>query len=127
MTTLPLAATDLLRALDAGRAAAIEAIAGDAEAGDAHALAAAEADAATLERATDPGAFARVEHVLNAARAAGRRAAEARLQALVAAGDARFRSAFDLGRALLGTAWPLGAEASAPPPASRPAAEATAT
>lgn len=115
MTTLPIAASDLLRLLDGERAAAIEAIVADAEADDMRALDAAEAKAAALERTADRDALARVEHDLAASRATARRAAEARLEALVAAGDARFRAAFETGRALLGTAWPLGAEPAAAP------------
>lgn len=108
MTTLPIAANDLLRVLDHERAGDIEAIASEAEAAHSRTLDAAEAHAAKLERVTDRDAVARVEQELASSRAALRHRAEARLEALVAAGDARFRAAFASCRSLLGAAWPLG-------------------
>lgn len=117
MTTLPIAANDLLRVLDQERAAGIETIVSEAEAADARTLDGAEAHAATLERVTDRDAIARVEQRLASSRTALRREAEARLEALVAAGDARFRAVFASCRTLLGAAWPLG-----PAPVTEPAA-----
>lgn len=108
MTTLPIAANDLLRVLDQERASGIEAICSEAEAADAQTLDRAEAQAAALERMTDRDAIARVEQDLAASRVALRRGAEARLEALVTAGDARFRAVFTSCRSLLGDAWPLG-------------------
>ncbi|WP_338663881.1 hypothetical protein VQH23_01695 [Pararoseomonas sp. SCSIO 73927] len=118
MTTLPVAASDMLRVIDAPRMTALEAIGAEAAARADAVLEAAEARAAALERTVGPEPFDTVEREIEAGRAASRVEAEARLKALVAGGTEPFRQAFAAGRALLGPAWPLGAALGASPGAS---------
>ncbi|MBP0491794.1 hypothetical protein [Roseomonas indoligenes] len=113
MTTLPVAASAMLRVLDPSRMAALEAVGAEAAARSDAVLEAAEARATQLERTTGPEVFAAVEKELALRRAADGTEAEARLQALVAGGTEAFRQAFAAGRALLGPAWPLGVEGAA--------------
>jgi hypothetical protein len=120
MTTLPIAATDMLRVIDPERTAGIGEIRAAAEAKADAALDRAETCAATLEQAQDRAAFENVERELEAGRAAAWREADTRLQTLVTGGSADFRRAFKAGRALLGIAWPLGSEAATGPTASAP-------
>jgi hypothetical protein len=111
ITSLPIAATDLMHVLDPQRAERIEAIRGGVEKQSASLLAQAEARTAGLERMTERAAFDAVERDFAVADAATWREAEALLQHLVAGGGADFQQDFGTARALLGFAWPLGADA----------------
>jgi len=111
ITSLPIAATDLMHVLDPQRAERIEALRGDAEKQSASLLAEAETRSAGLERTTERAAFDAVERDFAVADAATWREAEASLQNFVADGGADFQRDFDTARALLGFAWPLGASA----------------
>jgi tetratricopeptide (TPR) repeat protein len=108
MTSLPIAATDLMHVVDPRRAEQMEAVRGGAEKQGASLLAQAEARAAGLERTTERAAFDAVERDLAVADAAAWHEAEALVQDLVAGGGADFRRDFGTARALLGVAWPLG-------------------
>ncbi|WP_198373354.1 hypothetical protein, partial [Roseomonas rosulenta] len=70
LTSLPIAASDLLRVIDPQRSARIEALRASGEAGSEAALAQAEAQAAALERVAQPDPFEAVECGLAAADAA---------------------------------------------------------
>jgi hypothetical protein len=111
ITSLPIAATDLMRVLDLQRAERIEALRSDVEKQNASLLAEAETRTASLERTTERAAFDAVERDFAAADAATWREAEALLQHVVAGGGADFQRDFGTARALLGLAWPLGAGA----------------
>jgi hypothetical protein len=107
MTTLPLAALDLLRMLDPERVGAIEGIKHRAILREVRVRATLEEEATWLEGVQDPTRFdpieARAERELEAAA----HDAECELQSIVQAGDERFREAFARGRARLGVEWPL--------------------
>jgi hypothetical protein len=111
ITSLPIAATDLMRVLDLQRAERIEALRSDVEKQNASLLAEAETRTASLERTTERAAFDAVERDFAVADAATWREAEALLQHVVAGGGADFQRDFGTARALLGLAWPLGAGA----------------
>lgn len=111
ITSLPMAATDLMRVLDPQRTETIDSIRGGAEERIASSLAQAEARAAELERVTERTGFDAVERDLAAGDAAAWREAEALVQRVVADGAAGFQQDFGTARALLGFAWPLGADA----------------
>lgn len=108
ITSLPIAATDLMNVLDPQRAERIGALCGDAEKQGVSLLGHAEARAAALERMTERDAFDTVERDLAAAETAIWREAERLLQSVVAGGGPDFQRDFGTARALLGFAWPLG-------------------
>jgi hypothetical protein len=71
----------------------------------------------------DRGAAEAALRELEAGRAATWAQAEGRLQELVAGGGTRFRETFNAARALLGPAWPFGAEAAPKSAAAAPGTE----
>jgi hypothetical protein len=109
MTTLPLAAIDLLRVLDDDRTKAIDEIRTRAT-GRAEALSGMlEQHAALHERTVDPGATRAVEDGLARENDAVAQQAEQELQALVTGADGAFQRAFARARRVIGRGWPLGA------------------
>ncbi len=120
MTTLPIAAMDLLRVCDPARTAQIEQLKQRLDQG----LATLEAEAENRAGAEGAGisheAAAAIEQQLAAASHQADSAAEAHLAALVAEGDDDYRHSFAHARELLGADWPLigGAAIPAPPPAA---------
>lgn len=107
MTTLPLAAADLLRVLDTDRADAIETV--RTRAGERYdALAASlDAHAARHERTVDPGAFRKAEDTLEQHQVSAARIAERELLAVMGAASPAFQQVFGRARGLLGREWPL--------------------
>ena len=114
MTSLPLAAIDLLRVVDPERTAQVEQLKKVFD----ERLAAIEAEAET--RAADAGAAisqqqsAAIEQQLCADGAAATAAAEAELASLVAGGADDYRRSFAQARELLGSDWPLVGSAAIP-------------
>jgi len=111
ITSLPIAATDLMQVIDPQCAGRIGALRVGAEQQSVALLTQAEARAAALERMTERSAFDAVERDFAVADAATWREAEAALQRLVTDAGADFQQAFGAARGLLGLAWPLGADA----------------
>ena len=108
MTTLPLAASDLLRVLDEGRAKALESIRMRGVQHSERLNDALEQRAALLERANDRDAMRAAEETLARGNADLARQAEQELAVLVAGARLEFRQAFARARQLLGESWPLG-------------------
>ena len=107
MTTLPIAAADLLRVISAPGMQAIEAIQKLADQRGATLAAALEEQAASCERATDTAVFRSAEETLARGAEALARRAELELGTLVAGTDAPFQQAFARARGVLGQGWPL--------------------
>lgn len=120
MTTLPIAAMDLLRVCDPARTAQIEQLKQRLDQG----LAALEAEAESQAGAEGAGisreAATAIEQQLAAASRQAESEAEARLAALVAEGADDYRQYFTQARELLGVDWPLigGAAIPSTPPAA---------
>jgi len=120
MTTLPIAAMDLLRVCDPARTAQIEQLKQRLDQG----LATLEAEAENRAGAEGAGisreAATAIEQQLAAASQQAESAAEAQLAALVAEGADDYRHSFAHARELLGADWPLIGSAAipAPPPAA---------
>ena len=108
MTTLPLAASDLLRVLDEGRANALESIRMRGVQHSERLNDALEQRAALLERANDRDAMRAAEEALARGNADLARQAQQELAVLVAGARLEFRQAFTRARQLLGESWPLG-------------------
>lgn len=118
MTTLPVAAMDLLRVCDPARTAQIEQLKQRLDQGLATLEAKAEDRAGAEGASISREAAAAIEQDLAAASRQAESAAEARLAALVAEGADDYRHYFARARELLGADWPLigGAAILAPPP-----------
>jgi hypothetical protein len=107
MTTLPIAALDLLRVLDPARVTLMEDIKSRLTARELEARQAAERRAAELEGTQDAAAFAQAEADRAAGVEAARLDAAGELHRVVSAADARFTEAFATGQSLFGGGWPL--------------------
>ena len=107
MTTLPLAAVDLLRILEPERVKKMEDIKHRLDASIDQSTQALEAGAGEIEKSQGTQQFRALEENLkNESAMAERRAAKA-IEALAANGSERFREIFLKARNLLGTQWPL--------------------
>jgi hypothetical protein len=111
MTTLPCAATDLLRVLDEPAMQALDDVRARAGERTDRLVDAFEQQAARHERRADADATRSAEMALAGERHRVAREAEQELQTLIAAADPRFQQAFARARRVLGTWWPLGAAA----------------
>jgi hypothetical protein len=117
MTTLPIAALDLLRVLDPRRVSLMEDIKSRLTARELEAQEAAERRAAELEGVQDPRAFQQAETELTGQLdAAGHEAGEA-VRAVVLGSEPRFAEVFASAQALLGPQWPLATLSAVPMPA----------
>jgi hypothetical protein len=117
MTTLPIAAVDLLRVLEPGRVVLMEDVKGRLGLRELEARAAAERRAAALEGSADVAPFRSVESQLAEQVHAARQQAKDELQVVAAAGGTRFADAFAHGQELLGPEWPLANLTAVPAPA----------
>jgi tetratricopeptide (TPR) repeat protein len=109
MTTLPIAATDLMRVLDADKTQAIDSVRERANGRVERLARAFEQHAVKHERTADPGVARAAEQTLARGNEGVALQAEQELAALVAGTSAAYQQAFARGRRLLGGAWPLGA------------------
>lgn len=107
MTTLPIAALDLLRVLEPDRVAIMEDVKSRLSLRELEAQDAAERRATELEAEKDPAAFAAIEEQLASHVSAAKQQADEELHAIVSAGDPQFTEVFTDARALLGPEWPL--------------------
>lgn len=118
MTTLPVAAVDLLRVIDAARVKMIEDIKRRQNTRHGQALAAAEEHAAALENTDDMQALRTVETQLARELEAADETAARELDNVTTAGAADFRETFARARDLLGPDWPLNMPVALPAAAS---------
>jgi len=133
MTTLPVAAVDLLRVVEPARVQQLEQVKARLHhaIGDAHAQA--ESAAADMEHGADPIATARVQSQLETDVEQAHARAELELEAIVAEGSAEWSGHFEQARQLLGTDWPMRSELALPvtttavPETAQAAAEASAS
>lgn len=107
MTTMPLAATDLLRTIDERTTKAIDAIGQQATRQAATLSEAMEQQALSCERTVDSSAMRAAEETLVRRNESLVEQAEQALQAAVSTSSEEFRQAFTRGRSLLGRAWPI--------------------
>jgi tetratricopeptide (TPR) repeat protein len=114
MSTLPLAAMDLLRLIESGRVSKIEKIKGKLEQQTGRLHQAVERQAARLEAGAEVEPFREAEENLARAVALAEQQAEQKLDALVAGGNSSFRQVFDRARSLMGQKWPLFSAAALP-------------
>jgi hypothetical protein len=121
MTTLPIAALDLVRVLDPSRVGLMDDVKNRVRARELVALRALERRAVELEGTNDPEPFeaAEAEYVRQCEAAAHDAGDE--LQAIATGGDPRFAEAFASARGLLGPQWPLTALPVVPLAAARSA------
>ncbi|CAN7746443.1 MULTISPECIES: hypothetical protein [unclassified Variovorax] len=108
ITTLPLAAMDLLRVIDPERVGLMEGIKQRLDARVEASGAAAEARAADLENSSDAEQFRAVEKDLAREIEHGGREAAQELDAVAAGGNEQFVDIFSYARELIGPQWPLG-------------------
>ena len=118
MTTLPIAAMDLLRVLDTRRVSLMEDIKNRSTAREREALHAAERRAVELESVQDRAAFQDAEAALARRLEVAQHDANQELQAVVIGADPRFTEVLASGRGLLGPEWPLATLAAVPLPAA---------
>src|SRR5262249_13333017 len=108
MTTLPLAASDLLRVLDEDSAQAIEAIRSRGSEQGQQLNEALEQRATLLERTADREPLRAAQETLASGRVDLARQAERELTTVVGDAATAFQQAFAQARRLLGDSWPLG-------------------
>jgi tetratricopeptide (TPR) repeat protein len=108
MTTLPLVAVDMLRALEPERVASMEGIKHALDAKVQNLLATAEQQAAVVEKTEDARPLRAVEEKLTSETGRAKGDAAQQVDAVAAAGSELFREYFSRARKLLGTEWPLG-------------------
>jgi hypothetical protein len=128
-STLPLAALELLRSVEPTRMVLLQQVQARWQARQAQARQHAEQQAAAAEGSTDPAATAAIQARLEQDEAQADEAAEAELQAVVAAAPAPWQQHFAQGRDLLGPDWPLHSAWSAavlPPEATQAEAQGAA-
>lgn len=107
MTTLPIAAVDMLRMIDGKRVQAMEQIKFQLETAMTSARSKANQKALELEKNNDPQVIANIEIKLEEnVREAGQ-AAQGTIDSLAAEGDAQFQEIFSKARELLGDLWPM--------------------
>lgn len=116
MSTLPLAAVDLLRLIAPKRVEKIEKVKIDLEQQTGRLRQAVERQAAELEAGADADQYREAEEHLARATAQAEQQAEKRLNTLVAGGNDAFRHVFTQSRNLLGRQWPLFSAAAMPHP-----------
>ena len=109
MTTLPLAAIDLLRVMEPKRVEHMEHIKYQQKARIAASLKKADQRAVELEHSKDPREFRAVEEALKKETIQAEQATARQLDALAAAATEPFQQVFSKMRNLLGAAWPLDA------------------
>jgi tetratricopeptide (TPR) repeat protein len=114
MTTLPLAAVDLLRVVEPERVKFMEDIKQRLDARIDQLRAAVEQRAAELERMGDVQKFHAVEDGLARKTAHAEQEAAQKLNATAASASVQFRQLFAKGRALLGDPWPLASPVALP-------------
>ncbi len=114
MTTLPLVAVDLLRAVEPGRVASMEQIKYELDADIEKSVALTEQRAAELEKTGNAEQLRAAEADLAGETGRARRNAAQQVEALVAAAGEPFRQWFGRARSLLGSEWPLGLSAALP-------------
>jgi tetratricopeptide (TPR) repeat protein len=107
MTTLPIAAVDLMRVLDPERVALIADVKSRLACREIEAQQSAERRAEELEGVDDPAAFDGIEDQRASDMHVAAQEAESELQAIIDGADPGFAEVFDNGRELLGTEWPL--------------------
>jgi hypothetical protein len=107
MTTVPVAAVDLLRAADASSVTALERSKATLDAKLANALQRAEHSAAALDGDARPGLAQAVAATLERERAEAHAQTEQEVAAIVAVASPTFREHFERGRRLLGPVWPM--------------------
>jgi len=122
MTTLPIAALDLLRVIDSERVGRMEDIKSRLGARELEAQKTAERRAAELEGTADVEAFRQIESALTEQLAAAHQDAEREVQGVLTGADARFAEAFSGGQQLLGRQWPLTNLPAVPLPVAVPQA-----
>jgi hypothetical protein len=128
MTTMPLAASDLLRTIDEGTAQAIDVIGQQATRHVATLGDEMEQQAIAYERTVASGATRTAEQTLARDNQSLAERVERDLQGVVSRSGEDFQHAFAQGRALLGSAWPMAGLASglaAPPAVREPEAAAS--
>jgi hypothetical protein len=108
MTTLPLAASDLLRVVDEHQAAAIDTIRMRGVEHAARLNDAFEQRAVLLERSADGDSLREAQEACASGHADLAQQADRQLRDLVAAAGTEFQQAFARARRLLGGSWPLG-------------------
>ena len=108
MTTLPLAASDLLRVLDEDSAQAIEAIRARSTEQTQQLNEALEQRATLLERTADRDPAREAQETFAGGRADLAQQAERELRTVVADAEKAFQQVFAQARRLLGDSWPLG-------------------
>jgi hypothetical protein len=106
MTTLPIAAVDLLRLLDADRVRAMEEVKRRVDEGSVAARARAEASATPLETDVNPQRAGEVDAALASDLAAAQQQGEQELSSLVAEAPEDFRDEFAMIRETLNADWP---------------------
>lgn len=107
LTTLPVAATELMRLLDPSRAQGMEEIGSRAQADTEAAMAQLEEEAARVAAGPDPRTLPAVLGRHEGRCAAIWQAAEHQLTGVVGGAEAGFRTSFARARSLLGAAWPF--------------------
>jgi tetratricopeptide (TPR) repeat protein len=107
MTTLPLAAIDLLRVMEPKRVENMEHVKYYQKTQIDMASKKANERAAELEPSTDPFQFAAVEEELNKETLQAEQTANGRIEEIVSVGDESFRQVFSVAKSLLGDGWPL--------------------
>lgn len=122
MTTLPIAALDLLRVLDGPRISLMEDVKNRATARELAAFLALEQRAAALEPERHPAPFEQAEAEYAERLELAQREGEQEVDGIANAADPRFAAAFANGRGLLGPQWPLAALSAVPLPAPAPTA-----
>jgi hypothetical protein len=125
MTTLPLAAVDLLRVAEPERVKQMEGIKHRLDARIEKLREVAERHAAKLEKNGQPSQFRAVEEDLARETANAQREAAQDLDAVVASGGEQFRQIFAQARALLGVQWPLFSPVALPRASQVPATAST--
>jgi hypothetical protein len=109
MSTLPIAALDLLRVLDPQRVSRMEDLKNRVSARELDALRALERRAAELEGESEPRPFDHTEGEYIRTLALARYEGDKELQQMVSDAEPRFAAAFANGQGLLGPQWPLEA------------------
>jgi len=116
MSTLPIAALDLLRMLDARCVERMEKISNRAKARESDAFQALERQAAKLENRRDLASFDVAETQYTNQLQAAQQTVDQELLAAAGGGNRRFVEAFENARQLLGPQWPMAALAMLAPP-----------
>ena len=114
MTTLPIAAVDLLRVLEPARVKRMEEVKEHRDLQQKKARETAEQRAVALEGSDDAQQYHRVEEILTQENIRAEQAAAQELEMVSAGGSEPFRQVFTKARSLLGVKWPLTGPAAHP-------------